>query len=185
MRKIFSISIILISGLSYAQNNYEDLKLENSNLKKEIQTVNSENDYLKKILEINQAISQIDKEGTSFKILDLIGDKTKKTISLMMLLESEDENKDISLQEISMIDMLGNEFKIKEYEQVVGLVAGKYTTLTLNVPKKIVPVFIDVENQPQLIKLLRVKFYSTKESEKNKFAKIPILEFKDLKVNWN
>lgn len=184
MKKTLIIFSFISSGFLLSQTNCEDLKAKVSNLETEINTVKTENNYLKKVLEINNPVKEIDKEKTSFKILNLVGDKTKKTISLTMLLESKDENTNISIQELSLIDLEGNEYTVKKFEKIEGLMAGTFATLTLNVPKKITPVFVDVESLTQIAKLLRIKIYSTKESEKDKFAKTLILEFRDLKVNW-
>lgn len=60
MRKTLLVPAILFCGSFLAQNNCDNLKTENSNLRTEIQAVKSENDYLKKVLEINQPFSEVE-----------------------------------------------------------------------------------------------------------------------------
>ena len=49
-----------------------------------------ENDYLKKIIEINTAILETEKDNSSFKITKVIAHKAEKTIAIAFLVEAKD-----------------------------------------------------------------------------------------------
>ena len=179
MKKHILISAILFSGLSYAQSNCDNLKLENTNLKSEIQTVKTENDYLKKVLEINTPILESEKNNDMFRITKVAGNKIDKTISITFLIEAKDENKTMFIQDISIIDVEGNEFKINLMKS-----SNSIPNLATNVPLKTTFVFKDISNQPLLIKLFK---FSTRNEPTGKATDWTNskLEFRDLKVNWN
>ena len=179
MRKTLLVPAILFCGNFFAQNNCDNLKTENSNLRTEIQAVKSENDYLKKILEINQPLSEVELDNNNFKITKVIGSKTDKTIVISFLVEAKDENKKLIIQDISIIDLEGNEYKIDLYKS-----SRPYPELATNVPMKLNFSFKEIENEPKLIKLFR--FRTTNEPKRNTLDKTKSnIEFRDLKVIWN
>ena len=172
MKKHILISAILLSGVFYAQSNCDNVKLENTNLK-------TENDYLKKVVELNTPILESEKNNNSFRITKVTGNKADKTISITFLVEAKDENKTMFIQDISIIDLEGNEFKVDLMKS-----SNSIPNLAINVPLKTTFLFKDISDQPLLIKLFR---FSTRNEPSRKATDWTNskLEFRDLKVNWN
>ncbi|NHQ79936.1 hypothetical protein, partial [Elizabethkingia miricola] len=124
----------IITSLA-AQSNCETLKTQIASLQSENKELASQNEYFKKILKINTPFLETTKDGTNFKIIKVVGDKTTKSIYITLLLETKDENKSyLTISEpASIIDMEGNDVKINWDKSVE--VNGN---LTLNAPKKII-----------------------------------------------
>lgn len=93
MRKLYVISAISITALGFSQTNCETLKKENEDLQSTNKVLASENEYLKKVLELNNPILETEQDNSIFKIIKLIGNKSEKTISISFLVEAKDENK--------------------------------------------------------------------------------------------
>jgi len=179
MRKISLLSAIFITALAFSQTNCETLKKENEVLKSTNKILTSENEYLKKVLEINKPILETEKDNSSFKITKVTGNKAEKTISITFLVEAKDENKKMTIEDISIVDIEGKEYEIDFYKS-----SRPYPELDLNTPIKLTFSFKNIENQPLFIKLFRFKI--TSQPIRNLFEDTKSnLEFKDLKVNWN
>jgi hypothetical protein len=179
MRKISLLSAIFITALAFSQTNCETLKKENEVLKSTNKILTSENEYLKKVLEINKPILETEKNNSSFKITKVTGNKAEKTISITFLVEAKDENKKMTIEDISIVDIEGKEYEIDFYKS-----SRPYPELDLNTPIKLTFSFKNIENQPLFIKLFRFKI--TSQPIRNLFEDTKSnLEFKDLKVNWN
>ena len=179
MRKISLLSAIFITALAFSQTNCETLKKENEVLKSTNKILTSENEYLKKVLEINKPILETEKDNSSFKITKVTGNKAEKTISITFLVEAKDENKKMTIEDISIVDIEGKEYEIDFYKS-----SRPYPELDLNTPIKLTFSFKNIENQPLFIKLFRFKITSL--PIRNLFEDTKSnLEFKDLKVNWN
>ncbi|MFB0967397.1 MAG: transposase, partial [Cloacibacterium sp.] len=65
MKKLLILSALSITTLGFSQTNYEGLKKENEALHSTNKILTSENDYLKKIVEINKAILETEKDNSS------------------------------------------------------------------------------------------------------------------------
>ena len=90
MKKLLILSALSITTLGFSQTNCEDLKKENEALQSTNKILTLENDYLKKIVETNKAILEIEKDNSSFKITKVIGNKAEKTIAIAFLAEAKD-----------------------------------------------------------------------------------------------
>ena len=179
IKKHILISAILLSGFFYAQSNCDNVKLENTNLRSEIQTIKTENDYLKKVLAINTPILESEKNNDIFRITKVIGNKADKTISITFLAEAKDENKNLTIQDISFVDLEGNEYKADLYKS-----SRPFPELSANVPLKLSFSFKDVSDEPKILKIF--KFRVDGQPTRNLFEKKRAeLKFRDLKVNWN
>ncbi|MHC6199192.1 hypothetical protein [Elizabethkingia miricola] len=185
-RILFASFSIIITSLA-AQSNCETLKTQIASLQSENKELASQNEYFKKILKINTPFLETTKDGTNFKIIKVVGDKTTKSIYITLLLETKDENKSyLTISEpASIIDMEGNDVKINWDKSVE--VNGN---LTLNAPKKIIMAFTYKDNnlyseEPRIIKLFKFKFISKVDSKKYSVEDTrTILEFNDLNINW-
>ena len=179
MKKLLILSALSITTLGFSQNNCEALKKENEALISTNKVLTSENEYLKKIVEINKAILETEKDNSSFKITKVTGNKAEKTISITFLVEAKDENKKMTIEGISIVDIEGKEYEIDFYKS-----SRPYPELDLNTPIKLTFSFTNIENTPLFIKLFRFKI--TSQPKRNLFENTKSnIEFKDLKVNWN
>ena len=179
MRKIVFLSAISFATLVYSQTNCESLKKENETFQSTIKTLSSENEYLKKVLDTNKPILETEKENSSFRITKVVGNKAEKSIAITFLVEAKDENKKMTIQDISIVDIGGNEYKINYFKS-----SEPYPDLALNVPIKLNFSFKDIEDEPLFIKLFRFKTNS--KTEKNRIEGIRSnIELRDLKVLWN
>jgi hypothetical protein len=179
MKKILFLSAISVASLGYSQTNCEPLKKENETLQSTIKTLSSENEYLKKALDINKPILETEKENSSFKITKVVGNKAEKSIAITFLVESKDENKKMTINDISIVDIEGNEYKIDFFKS-----SKTYPELALKAPLKLTFSFKDIENEPLFIKLFRFKTNSQPERNPFKSTRSNI-ELRDIKVFWN
>ncbi|MRI63490.1 hypothetical protein EDM00_05735 [Ornithobacterium rhinotracheale] len=173
-----------------AQESNQDLKKEIdaikislNNLHSEIQSVKSENIYLKKVLKINQPILEKKGENTIYKIINVVGDKDKKSIFITLLIEPTQENEKFNLQDLKIFDINGNEIGV-EYVKSDRTNGEIY----LNTPKKIKLAFVYDElpnDYPRLVKLLVMSNSYKKNSDDSSWGKKEKVEFKDLNVTWN
>jgi hypothetical protein len=139
----------------------------------------SENEYLKKVLAINKPILETETENSTFKITKVVGNKARKNIEITFLIESKDENKKMTIEDVSIVDIEGNEYKIDLYKS-----SKPFPELAKNVPVKLNLSFRDIQGEPMFIKMFRFK--TTSQPDRNTFEKTRSnLEFKDLKIVWN
>ena len=179
MKKILLLSAIAVASLGYGQTNCEAFKKENETLQSTTKTLSSENEYLKKVLDINKPILDTEKENSSFRITTVVGNKAEKSIAITFLVEAKDENKKMSIGDASIIDIEGNEYQIDYFKS-----SRPYPELALNVPIKLTFSFKDIQDEPLFIKLFRFKTNS--QPERNLFESTRSnIEFRDIKVFWN
>ncbi len=167
------LALSIFSGIFiYSQNNCD-------NIKTELQTVKSENDYLKKVLEINTPILESEKDKNHFRITKVTGNKTDKTITITFLVEAKDENKKLAFQDLVIVDLEGNQYNADLLKS-----SSLYPEVSSNVPLKMSFSFKDITDEPKIIKIFRFRVNAQPMS--NLFdRKIAAPEFRDLKVNWN
>ncbi len=85
----------------------------------------------------------------------------------------------MTIQDISIIDIEGNEYKVNYFKS-----SEPYPDLVLNVPMKLTFSFKDVQDEPLFIKLFRFKTNS--KSDKTPIEGIRSnIELRDIKVIWN
>jgi len=179
MTRILFLSAILFATSGYSQTNCDVLKKENESLQSTNKVLVSENEYLKKVLDINKPILETETENSAFKITKVEGNKTAKSIELTFLIESKDENKKMTIEDIFVVDIDGNEYKID-----FNTSSKFFPKLAKDVPVKLIFSFKDIQGEPMFIKMFRFK--ATSQPDRNTFEKTRSnLEFKDLKVVWN
>lgn len=179
MKKILLLSAIAVASLGYGQTNCEAFKKENETLQSTTKTLSSENEYLKKVLDISKPILDTEKENSSFRITTVVGNKAENSIVITFLVEAKDENKKMSIGDASIIDIEGNEYQIDYFKS-----SRPYPELALNVPIKLTFSFKDIQDEPLFIKLFRFKTNS--QPERNLFESTRSnIEFRDIKVFWN
>lgn len=171
MKKLLMASVLSITTVGFSQTNCETLQSTNK-------VLSSENDYLKKILEINKPILETEQDYSTFKITKVIGNKSEKTIAITFLVEAKDENKEMTLSDISIIDIEGAEYQIDFYKS-----SSLYPKLASNVPLKLTFSFKNIQDEPLFIKLFRFKANS-KSKKTDIFGINSNIELRDLKVLW-
>ena len=184
MRKILVLATLVVSTFGIAQTNtdikeeIDQIKIEISKLKTEINTVKSQNIYLKKTLNINQPILQLKENNNEYRITKVIGNSKEKTIGINFLIESLDANKKSNLDDFTLVDLNGNEYKINLYKS-----SSPYLKLTTKVPLNIHITFDNVNDEVKMIKLFKFRTENTLESDifNSQFTK---QEFRDLNVTW-
>ncbi|AFL96556.1 hypothetical protein ACQ1Q1_11385 [Ornithobacterium rhinotracheale] len=179
------LGLVFLSTTLMAQESNQDLrkevetiKVSLKNLHSEIQSVKSENSYLKKVLEINQPVLEQRGKDINYRVIKVIGDKKTKTIQINLLIEAIENGYRMYLNEISIFDLEGNEVKF-DYNKTEN--QGE---LTIDVPKKVRLYFTYTDQEldtglPKVLKLLRFK------NSCYKFNESDSVEFKDLNVTWN
>ena len=179
MTRFLFLSVLLFSIFGYSQTNCDVLKKENEALQSTNKILVSENEYLKKVLDINKPIIETEKENSTFKITKVIGNKAGKNIEITFLVEAKDENKKVTIENISVVDIEGNEYGIDFFKS-----SKTFPQLAKNVPQKLTLSFKDIQGEPMFIKIFRFK--TTSQPDRNTFEKTRSnLEFRDLKVSWN
>ncbi|AZB25285.1 MULTISPECIES: transposase [Flavobacteriales] len=179
MKKLITLSVLSIAISGFGQTNCEAIKKENEALQSTNKVLTSENDYLKKVLDINKPILETETENSSYRITKVTGNRAGKNIEISFIIESKDENKKMTIEDISIVDIEGNEHKIDLYKS-----SKTFPELAKNVPLKLNFSFKDIQGEPLFIKIF--KFKTTSQPERNTFEKTKTnLEFKDLKVVWN
>lgn len=182
IKNVFLMSSVFVSGFIFSQNTCDKIVSENTLLKNDNQKLKSENGYFKDVLDINKPIYETQAGETTIKVTNVTGNKADKTISIIVLLESKDRNKEeYYLDDVSIIDLEGNEINLNFFKS-----EGSNGRLTLDVPKKVKLGFTykDIENEfPQVIKLLRFRYrfqYDKLKAEDQRFS----IELRNLSVQW-
>lgn len=184
MKIKLTLSALLISTLYFSQastelkNDIEKIKTEISNLKTEIQSVKSQNLYLKKALDINTPILTLKNNNNEYSVTKVIGNKKEKSISISFLIESKDENKTSILDDFSIVDLNGNEYKFDFNKS-----SNTLPKLSANVPINIKATFKDVNEEIKIIKLFKFKTRNEPENNTMNFNK-SAQEFRDINVIW-
>ena len=184
MRRILVLATLVVSTFGIAQTNtdikeeIDQIKIEISKLKSEINTVKSQNIYLKKTLDINQPILQLKENNNEYRITKVIGNSKEKTISINFLIESLDANKKSNLDDFTLVDLNGNEYKINFQKS-----SSPYLKLTTKVPLNIHITFDNVNDEVKMIKLFKFRTKNTLENDRLN-SQYSIQEFRDLNVTW-
>ena len=178
IKKTITILAIGFSIYSFGQECCETLKKELSTIKTDIQAIKSENLALKKVIEINTPILKVEKENTEFTLTKVIGNKKDKTIAITFLIESKDENKKTTLQDISIIDIEGNEHDVDLYKS-----SNPFPELSKDVPLKLNFSFKNIENETLYIKILRFRVSTNNSNNPFEEKRFPI-ELRDFKIEW-
>ena len=164
MKRILFLSAILFATSGYSQTNCDVLKKDNEALQSTNKILVSENEYLKKVLDINKPILETETENSTFKITKVVGSKDRKNIEITFLVETKDENKKVTIEDISVVDIEGNEYGIDFFKS-----SKTFPQLAKNVPVKLTFSFKDIQGEPIFIKMF--SFKTTSQPDRNTFEK--------------
>ncbi|WP_142726010.1 MULTISPECIES: hypothetical protein [unclassified Chryseobacterium] len=92
MRQFLVLAAVVMTAYGYGQTNCDALKKDNETLQSTNKVLTSENEYLKKVLDLNKPILESEQENSTYTITAVKGNKAGKTIEITFLIESKDEN---------------------------------------------------------------------------------------------
>lgn len=184
MKYILLLNALITSAVFHAQTNAEikddlvKIQAEISILKTEIQAVKSQNIYLKKVMDINTPITGQLKDNTKYSVIKVAGNRKDKTISVDFLVESKNEFKTAFLQDIVLIDIEANQYKMDFHKS-----SSNIPVLSVDAPVKLTFLFDNIVGEPQIVKLFR--FNARNESKANSLnVSKSDQEFRDINVTW-
>ena len=196
--KLFILFSVLFCGtLSYTQTNCNDLKKEilsvreelvtskneNSSLKAQKVALEKERDYLKKVLEVNKPIKEVEVDGVNIKITNVDGVLKENAIYVTFLLEAKISDRTFYVTDADIVDLEGNTIK-SDYDKLYDI----QKELTLDVPTKMKMAFTyksGFENDaPSSIKLVRIRADNSDKSYSLEGQFRSKIDFRDLDVNW-
>lgn len=195
--KLFILFSVLFCGtLSYTQTNCNDLKKEilsvreelvtskneNSSLKAQKVALEKERDYLKKVLEVNKPIKEVEVDGVNIKITNVDGVLKENAIYVTFLLEAKISDRTFYVTDADIVDLEGNTIK-SDYDKLYDI----QKELTLDVPTKMKMAFTyksGFENGAPSIKLVRIRADNSDKSYSLEGQFRSKIDFRDLDVNW-
>lgn len=144
-------------------------------LKKELLKTQDENKYLKNSLKINEPIKEITSDKINFKLIKVEGNSKTQTITMTVVLKTNAANWYIMSSVNSIIDIDGNEYKLKSY--TVGASDFRSINLNTDVPIKCTYTFGGVLPAVKIIKLFNFEYTHSAGEPYS-------AEFRDLTVDW-
>lgn len=170
MKMIYVVLICLLANQGIAQSTQSC-----DQIKSELLKVKAENESLKNSLKIGKAISEINSDNIDFKLLKMEGDSKNQTITATLTLKTSAANWYIMSRVTSIIDVDGNEYKLKSHK--IGAENLSKIELNTGVPIKCTYTFAGILPEVKIIKLFKFD-YTHRLGEKNS------VEFRDLSVDW-
>ena len=157
-----------LEGMSQSTQSCEQAKAELVKSKEE-------NEYLRNALKIGKPVKEVNSDNIDFKLLKVEGNSKSQTITMTLTLKTSAANWYIMSNVKSIIDIDGNEYKLKSY--TIG--ADNYHQIEFNtdVPIKCTYTFGGILPAVKMIKLFKFD-YTHRLGEKY------FVEFRDLSVDW-
>lgn len=166
---LFSILILGITTTSLAQQDCQEIKAA-------LEKTKAENEYLKNSLKIGKAINEVTTDNILFKLTKVEGDSKNQTVTCTIVLTTSAANWYINSNVRSIIDIDGNEYRLKSFTNG----ASNYLTaiqLNTDVPIKCTYTFKGVLPAVKMIKLFKFG-YSHSAGEPY------FVDFKDISIDW-
>jgi len=166
---LFSILILGITTNSLAQQDCQEIKVV-------LEKTKAENEYLKNSLKIGKAINDVTTDNILFKLTKVEGDSKAQTVTCTIVLTTSAANWYINSDVRSIIDIDGNEYRLKSFTNG----ASDYLTaiqLNTDVPIKCTYTFEGILPAVKMIKLFKFG-YSHSAGEPY------FIDFKDLSIDW-
>lgn len=166
---LFSILILGITTTSLAQQDCQEIKVA-------LEKTKAENEYLKNSLKLGKAINEITTDNILFKLTKVEGDSKAQTVKCTIVLTTSAANWYINSDVRSIIDIDGNEYRLKSFTNG----ASDYLTaiqLNTDVPIKCTYTFEGILPAVKMIKLFKFG-YSHSAGEPY------FVDFKDISIDW-
>lgn len=172
MNRHFLLTVLLCLFVTalFAQTNCDEIK--------------KENDYLKKALNLNKPVTEIQNGDLVFSVTKVEGNSKSQVVTIEMLVKNTGRNLDDFTSEVkSVIDINGTEYLLSK--AFIGAKEGSaYATLYRDVPLKCKYIFAGIQPEVKIIKLFNypVKYHipGTNSFDFQKEA----AEFRDLTIVW-
>lgn len=172
MTKLFlTVFFLKVSLFSYSQATQNC-----DQLKSEIATLREENNYLRTSLKLNEALKEIKSDNIIFKLLKLEGDAKAQTVTAILTLRTSAANWYIMSSVKSIIDIEGNEYKLKAYQIGASDYFNK-VELNTDVPIKCSFTFDGVLSSVKVIKLFKFAYA-------HEYGQLYAVDFRDLSITW-
>lgn len=171
MKLFFFIPMMLCSLLSQAQPTPDC-----NQIKTELEKVKAENEYLKNSLKIGKPMNVITSDKIEFKLLKAEGNSKTQTVTFTFVLTTSAANWYINSRVQSIIDIDGNEYKLKSFTNGASN-WDKSIDLVTDVPKKCTYTFEGILPAVKMIKLFK---YDYTHAYGEPFA----VEFRDIPLEW-
>lgn len=176
----FSLILLFISTIGYAQSSVESLKKEIQTLTESLKTEKEKTNYFKDLFNLRNKGTEIIADSISIKIIDVNGDSVGKTITVKGFITHLGNTK-VNLQ-----------FSHQQLTEPKGNIYDSYTAFTINNPKKdlfiedvekdtpygFVILFNDVLEKMPTASLIRLQVHGQATGQEIKF------NFKGIDINW-
>ena len=171
MKSVYIILLCLLTSTTFAQSTQNT-----DQTKTELLKVKEENAYLKKSLKIGEPIKEVNSDNIDFKLLKFEGDSKNQTITATLTLKTSAANWYVFSNIKSIIDIDGNEYKLKSYT-IGASSSNDKIAFNTDVPIKCTYTFEGILPEVKMIKLFKFD-YTHRDGEKY------FVEFRDLSVDW-
>ncbi|NML23859.1 hypothetical protein HHL16_23465 [Pseudoflavitalea sp. G-6-1-2] len=145
-------------------------------IKAELEKIKQENEYLKNSLKINKPVYAVTSDNIEFKLLKAEGNSKSQSITFTFVLTTSAANWYINSDIRSIIDLDGNEYKLKSY--TLGAEDyGSSIKLNTGVPIKCTYTFGGILPAVKMIKLFKFDYTHSWGEPFN-------VEFRDIPIDW-
>lgn len=165
---LFSSIFMITPFLSFSQT-CEQIKAELAKTK-------AENEYLKTSLKINTPIKTQQSESIEFKLLKVEGNSKAQTVTFTYTLTTNAANWRINSDVKPIIDIDGNEYKLKSYT-LGSETYGQSIYLNTDVPIKCTYTYGGILPAVKIIKLFKYGYT-------HEWGEPYSVEFRDITINW-
>ncbi|WP_127125917.1 hypothetical protein [Pseudoflavitalea rhizosphaerae] len=171
MKAYFFLPMLLCALLSQGQTT-PDCK----QIKAELDKVKAENEYLKNSLKIGKPVNSITSDKIEFKLLKAEGNSKSQTITFSFVLTTSAANWYINSSVKSIIDIDGNEYKLKSFTNGASDWDRSIDLIT-DVPIKTTYTFAGVLPAVKMIKLFKYDY-------SHEWGEPHAVEFRDIPIDW-
>lgn len=171
MKAFFFLTMMLCTLLSRAQTTPDCDKV-----KAELDKVKTENEYLKNSLKIGKPMNTITSDKIEFKLLKAEGNSKSQTVTFTFVLTTSAANWYINSAVKSIIDIDGNEYKLKSFTNGASD-WDKSIDLITDVPIKTTYTFGGILPAVKMIKLFKYNY-------SHQWGEPHAVEFRDIPIDW-
>jgi hypothetical protein len=162
------LCFLALEGQSQSTQNCDQVKTE-------LTKAREENEYLRNSLEIGKPVKEVNSDNIDFKLLKVEGNSKSQTITATLTLKTSAANWYIMSAVKSIIDVDGNEYKLKSH--MIGADNSRQIEFNTDVPIKCTYTFEGILPSVKMIKLFKFDYT-------HKFGEKHFVEFRDLSVDW-
>ncbi|MDF2515230.1 MAG: hypothetical protein K0R59_526 [Sphingobacterium sp.] len=171
LKRLTLLSILSLGILvnSFAQQDCQEIKVA-------LEKTKAENEYLKNSLKIGKALKEFNTDHILFKLTKVEGDSKAQTVTCTIVLTTSAANWYINSDVRSIIDIDGNEYRLKSFTNG----ASDYLTaiqLNTDVPIKCTYTFEGILPAVKMIKLFKFGY-------SHSLGEPYFVDFKDLSIDW-